>query len=635
MAVAFVASTTGGTANSTVDTSFTASTPSSTTNDLIICWVNATNGTASAPTITAPAGWTALASPAPVDGSAPQLTANVFYRLVQGGDTSSPVWSFSSGSNATYVMSAYSGADLTTPVTNGSVDPYAGTNTAKTTASVTTSLSGWIVTGFGDRSGGTYSANTDTFRAVSTHVSATVSWLQDSNGNVSAGSQVRTATGPSTSVGTSFILRINPAPTAGSNANADAGSGTGTAYQALPLVSPLKEWMKDKGSMYVAHRGGSADYVEHTMAAYVATDARKVQAMEISTWMTTDGIWLASHDRDTSRMFGAGQSIDIPTNTYAAVMAATAAGTTIGGYPMAKVTDIISAFNDQHIWFIENKQSLNISAFFAMLEAYPNATGRFVIKAFCSTAGPPSSSPVAAGRLRGFRSWGYYYEADVPTLASTSDYFDILGQDYTASVGAWTATLAVGKPVLAHVCLSLAAVNQGFARGSQGVMTGKIATAVPNAPADMPSGTGVAYDATVSTPIQTSAVALTANATGTALDATVYVPPLPIQADGLGEAYDATIEVVEAGDTFYFYTPTRSQRQAGRFGQGARLWRRMSLDVGVSVLRFGSSFQMIEEPSTEQMESADSLYVGGRIYAIDEDEATRLIDAGYGAWVHS
>lgn len=81
---------------------------------------------------------------------------------------------------------------------------------------------------------------------------------------------------------------------------------------------------------------------------------------------------------------------------------------------------------------------------------------------------------------------------------------------------------------------------------------------------------------------------------------------------------------------FYFTTPAIRER---RFLRRHRLWDRMYLDRGVSILRFGDAYQVVENPGTEDMESADALFIGGRTYLISEDEALRLQAAGYGDWV--
>lgn len=466
----------GGTANSTVDTSLTVTLPTTrldsspvAVGDYTLVFVGGVNSTGTAPTITPPAGWTQVGT-SPVDGTSPQLTGGLYSRFRQAGDTNSPVWTFSTGANMVYGVVSYPGVDPTTPYTGFSIDAYAGTTTAKTTASVSTT-GGWVVSGFLDRNGGVYTALADTLRVTSTHTSSSSMVIQDSNGNVATGSQTRTATGPATSVGLSFIIGLNPAASGGTTV--DTVTTGLSASGMFPVGDPLGNWLLRHGALYVAHRGGSATYTEHSAYAYQQLDALGIIAREVSVWKTTDGVYLASHDRDTSRVFGAGQSIDIPTNTYAAVMAATAAGTTVGGFPMARLTDLIAASPTWTVWFVDNKQGTNISTFLDTLDAYADAPNRFVIKAVFNSAVP------AAARLRGYRSWGYWYETDLTQFDTYKGNFDIHGLDYLASGTAWTQVLADGKPVLGHVTLTKAAQDAAFALGAYGVMTGFV-PGIPN-----------------------------------------------------------------------------------------------------------------------------------------------------------
>lgn len=109
--------------------------------------------------------------------------------------------------------------------------------------------------------------------------------------------------------------------------------------------------------------------------------------------------------------------------------------------------------------------------------------------------------------------------------------------------------------------------------------------------------------------------------------------------DASSDAFSVFLTIIASADitavgvdapVFYFTTPTVRER---RFLRRHGLWDRMYLDRGLSILRFGTSYQQIDNPSTDQMESADALFVGGRTYLIDEEEAALLRAAGYGHWI--
>ena len=53
-------------------------------------------------------------------------------------------------------------------------------------------------------------------------------------------------------------------------------------------------------------------------------------------------------------------------------------------------------------------------------------------------------------------------------------------------------------------------------------------------------------------------------------------------------------------------------------------------DRGVSVLETGGVYATVPFPTTDQINAADTVYLGGHIYDISSDEAAALTAAGYG-----
>lgn len=76
-----------------------------------------------------------------------------------------------------------------------------------------------------------------------------------------------------------------------------------------------------------------------------------------------------------------------------------------------------------------------------------------------------------------------------------------------------------------------------------------------------------------------------------------------------------------------FQSPLRIKVPAG----SNRFWRHFTTTQCISILKFGTSYQKIQDPSDEQIEAADVTYLGGHIYEITEAEAAALTAAGYGA----
>lgn len=487
-----------GTPNDLTTAAITGTLPSSTVGDVAYCWIVTSNGGSTPPTMSsAPTGWSVAGTV--TDAATNAVTVWLYYRVIAASEPTSVTWTLSSGSNTNAVMWCESGRNTSTPYKNLVVDVHAGTGAAKTTATIT-ATGGTIFSGFADRSGGVYSAGTDTLLTNGNpqHSAASSLYVQWSVSDVAAGSVTRTITGPSTSVGAQFIYESVAVTPAG--AAAGFGSAVAAANTAHPIASPLAEFVLSTGNMYVGHRGISAENavtwgVECSAKAYQSCVDLKLKAVEIPVWMTTDGVWVISHDRDTARIFTT--SVDIPTNPYSALTGLSTATAYPGtNYPIAKLVDVLAILPASMVVFVDNKQSLNITAFLDLLDSYSNATGRFVLKGSYDTGtGVTSTSVPMSGRLRGYWSWGFYYETDLASLPTTAQYFDLLGMDYAASAGAWTTILGYGKPVLGHVTLSNTAQNTAFSKGANGVVTGKAFNGIPNAPTDTPSGATSAFDA--------------------------------------------------------------------------------------------------------------------------------------------
>lgn len=64
------------------------------------------------------------------------------------------------------------------------------------------------------------------------------------------------------------------------------------------------------------------------------------------------------------------------------------------------------------------------------------------------------------------------------------------------------------------------------------------------------------------------------------------------------------------------------------------LWRRTTDTVGRSVLKVGDQqYQLVDDPSNEQIAACVLPYIGGHTYYISDLEGNDLIAAGYGAYL--
>lgn len=78
----------------------------------------------------------------------------------------------------------------------------------------------------------------------------------------------------------------------------------------------------------------------------------------------------------------------------------------------------------------------------------------------------------------------------------------------------------------------------------------------------------------------------------------------------------------------YILTPPVVMEPAER---AHRLFRRVPIPRGVSLLVTGTSVVESRWPTIEQQEAADVVYMGGHEYVLTDADAQVLIDAGYGA----
>lgn len=63
--------------------------------------------------------------------------------------------------------------------------------------------------------------------------------------------------------------------------------------------------------------------------------------------------------------------------------------------------------------------------------------------------------------------------------------------------------------------------------------------------------------------------------------------------------------------------------------RGERLWLYYRITLGVSVLKYGSTYKAVQYPSQDDIAAADFCYLGGHVYDITADEALLLAAAGF------
>jgi hypothetical protein len=324
--------------------------------------------------------------------------------------------------------------------------------------------------------GATYVGWYDTSGGTST-ITATYG-LSSANG---CGYQIPLTLVPVTSSGSASLSLSGAQGNTGGGAIALAGAGAGaapvTATATLTLTgsqtTPVQRW-KRLPLPLAAHRGGSADWPEETLFAYGNCVAWNSDlALEISVWRSSDGVWVCSHDQNTSRVFGS--SFDIPTSTWASMSGLT---TTVGGKPIAKLTDVLDAYaTGNRVIFIDNKGTQDLPGFLTLLNGY-GGPARFVIKNFYTNA-----TIAAWATTNGFESWGYWFPADTAggnLNATTAGRWTMLGIEFDDTSAIWSQALGYGKPVLGHIIATTTQAAAATGLGATGLMVSGVQEVVTN-----------------------------------------------------------------------------------------------------------------------------------------------------------
>lgn len=239
-----------------------------------------------------------------------------------------------------------------------------------------------------------------------------------------------------------------------------------------------------KGATW-AHRGGSASYIEHSLAAYAAAAARGYGVLEISLQRTIDGVWFALHNVTLAEITGnPALTQDVRTMTWAQVNQHQMSVPGKGTAPFMRWQDFIAAgYGNTHVLVIDPKNSIdgNQAEFFAMVKAAVDPS-RVIMK----WSGGLTSFATAA-KAEGFATAGYWYQGDYDNgnLAAQAPFWDYLGMDYTATT-AWTGlgnivelAAAQGKKVWGHITPTQAAYDAAMSKGADMVQVSGVAVVTP------------------------------------------------------------------------------------------------------------------------------------------------------------
>ena len=247
------------------------------------------------------------------------------------------------------------------------------------------------------------------------------------------------------------------------------------SYGGVPKINTLSS-LTSKTPFYIAHRGSGDSWPEHTMTAYSSATAFGVEALELSVACTSDGVLFCHHDTTLLRMTGLTLP-PIAQLTWAQVkeIYTDARGWLGEKSPVVKPTlfrDVLNAYANTHVLFIEDKQGTNTTAVLNMLDEYPNDKQRFVWKQWAGAA------QINAVTARGYRSWGYFTPDIFARVAELAPKFDMLGVNHPATDGQIANIVAagnsLGKPVICWEVHTRWTRDRLMALGVKGMMTSNI-----------------------------------------------------------------------------------------------------------------------------------------------------------------
>jgi glycerophosphoryl diester phosphodiesterase len=245
----------------------------------------------------------------------------------------------------------------------------------------------------------------------------------------------------------------------------------GCGTEAVPQTA-LQRWLATT-PMYIAHRGGDADWTEGTADAYAHAAAwNPGLALEVPVRLTSDGVWVVSEDSTTGRVFGTDD--DIARTPWAVL---SRLRTLDGHRPMARlVSDVLAVYPRDRIVFVDDKPDADVPGLLRVLQSYGGPT-RFVVKSFYQTVDLPRQA-----RRLGYLTWGYYYAANMGSFAATQGRFDLLGLDYGAPAADFAIMRRTGKPVIAHIVGNAKAAAAALGKGAAGLMVSAVRQVVPHPP---------------------------------------------------------------------------------------------------------------------------------------------------------
>lgn len=223
----------------------------------------------------------------------------------------------------------------------------------------------------------------------------------------------------------------------------------------------------------VGHRGSSQSWPEHTEIGYTQAVDYHAHALEFSAARSKDGVWFGCHDRTLARLVPA-----LTKNSEEYTWAEIKSEASKTQYLPATIDWLIEKYSKSHVIVFDPKHKLgewkDVCAMFKGMEQ------KVILKAYYD-----SKWAFDMMRERGFKTWGYAYNADIGK-ANYPDFLtgkvcDILSMEFDAPQTTWDPLKASGLPTVAHIPADATQLQTAWSRGAMGAIVSGMAAALERA----------------------------------------------------------------------------------------------------------------------------------------------------------
>ena len=243
------------------------------------------------------------------------------------------------------------------------------------------------------------------------------------------------------------------------------------SMRAIPYGSRSVEEMLKTPKFFVAHRGGSESWPEHTERAYSQCPIFKCHGLEMSCGQSSDGVWFGCHDQSLSRLV---PELTKPVDQYTWAEIKAAASKT-ENMP-ARLDWLIEHYIDSHVLVVDPKYKTGKWEEF--LSVFKGLENKIIFKSYGDTRWAFDQI-----RAKGVKTLGYAYAGD-KNKAWYADWAagktcDVLGMEYTAPQDIWTALKVSGKPLVSHIPSVPESVKMGWDKGADGTICSNPKSCIP------------------------------------------------------------------------------------------------------------------------------------------------------------